>query len=69
MGKFDIRIDQSGVNFFIDTNCNPAFGPKSWMGLYRRSLICTDFFLRNPETPEPQHRARRAGKESAALCS
>lgn len=27
-GKFDIRIDQSGRYFFIDTNCNPAFGPK-----------------------------------------
>ena len=27
-GKFDIRIDQSGRYFFIDANCNPAFGPK-----------------------------------------
>jgi len=27
-GKFDIRFDQSGRYFFIDTNCNPAFGPK-----------------------------------------
>jgi len=27
-GKFDIRIDQSGRYFFVDTNCNPAFGPK-----------------------------------------
>ena len=27
-GKFDIRIDQSGRYFFIDTNTNPAFGPK-----------------------------------------
>lgn len=27
-GKFDIRMDQSGRYFFIDTNCNPAFGPK-----------------------------------------
>lgn len=27
-GKFDIRLDQSGRYFFIDTNCNPAFGPK-----------------------------------------
>jgi D-alanine-D-alanine ligase len=27
-GKFDIRVDQSGRYFFIDTNCNPAFGPK-----------------------------------------
>jgi D-alanine-D-alanine ligase len=26
--KFDIRLDQSGRYFFIDTNCNPAFGPK-----------------------------------------
>ena len=26
-GKFDIRIDQSGRYFFIDTNTNPAFGP------------------------------------------
>lgn len=27
-GKFDVRLDQSGRCFFIDTNCNPAFGPK-----------------------------------------
>jgi D-alanine-D-alanine ligase len=27
-GKFDMRLDQSGRYFFIDTNCNPAFGPK-----------------------------------------
>ncbi len=27
-GKFDVRIDQSGRYFFIDANCNPAFGPK-----------------------------------------
>jgi len=27
-GKFDIRLDQSGRYFFIDTNCNCAFGPK-----------------------------------------
>jgi D-alanine-D-alanine ligase len=27
-GKFDIRMDQSGRYYFIDTNCNPAFGPK-----------------------------------------
>ncbi len=27
-GKFDIRLDQSGRYFFIDCNCNPAFGPK-----------------------------------------
>ncbi len=27
-GKFDIRVDQSGRYFFIDSNCNPAFGPK-----------------------------------------
>ncbi len=26
--KFDIRMDQSGRFFFIDANCNPAFGPK-----------------------------------------
>jgi len=26
--KFDIRIDQSGRYFFIDSNANPAFGPK-----------------------------------------
>ncbi len=28
--KFDIRLDQSGRYFFIDTNCNPAFGPKEF---------------------------------------
>ncbi len=27
-GKFDVRMDQSGRYFFIDSNCNPAFGPK-----------------------------------------
>lgn len=27
-GKFDIRQDQSGRYFFVDVNCNPAFGPK-----------------------------------------
>ncbi|KKR29639.1 hypothetical protein A2715_06165 [Candidatus Woesebacteria bacterium RIFCSPHIGHO2_01_FULL_39_32] len=27
-GKFDVRLDQSGRYFFIDANCNPAFGPK-----------------------------------------
>ncbi len=26
--KFDIRLDQSGRYFLIDTNCNPALGPK-----------------------------------------
>jgi len=26
-GKFDIRLDQSGRYFFIDSNCNPAMGP------------------------------------------
>lgn len=25
--KFDIRLDQSGRYYFIDTNCNPALGP------------------------------------------
>lgn len=27
-GKFDVRIDSSGRYFFIDSNTNPAFGPK-----------------------------------------
>ncbi|QQS39392.1 hypothetical protein IPM62_02150 [Candidatus Woesebacteria bacterium] len=27
-GKFDVRIDQSGRYYFIDSNSNPAFGPK-----------------------------------------
>lgn len=26
--KFDIRLDSSGRYFFLDANCNPAFGPK-----------------------------------------
>ena len=26
--KFDIRLDQSGRYYFIDTNCNPALGPR-----------------------------------------
>lgn len=25
--KFDIRMDSSGRYFFLDSNCNPAFGP------------------------------------------
>ncbi len=25
--KFDVRMDQSGRYFFIDSNCNPALGP------------------------------------------
>ncbi|OGH71617.1 MAG: hypothetical protein A3I93_01620, partial [Candidatus Magasanikbacteria bacterium RIFCSPLOWO2_02_FULL_43_22] len=27
-GKFDIRVDQSNRYYFIDSNSNPAFGPK-----------------------------------------
>jgi len=27
-GKFDIRLDYSGRYYFIDSNSNPAFGPK-----------------------------------------
>lgn len=27
-GKFDVRLDQSGRYYFIDSNCNPALGPK-----------------------------------------
>jgi len=27
-GKFDIRMDSSGRYYFIDSNANPAFGPK-----------------------------------------
>jgi D-alanine-D-alanine ligase len=27
-GKFDVRIDESGRYYFIDSNSNPAFGPK-----------------------------------------
>lgn len=27
-GKFDIRVDSSGRYYFLDSNCNPAFGPK-----------------------------------------
>lgn len=27
-GKFDVRIDSSGRYYFLDANCNPAFGPK-----------------------------------------
>ncbi|MBI2414618.1 hypothetical protein HYV31_02100 [candidate division WWE3 bacterium] len=28
-GKFDVRLDSSGRYYFIDSNANPAFGPKS----------------------------------------
>ena len=27
-GKFDIRVDEAGRYYFIDSNCNPALGPK-----------------------------------------
>ncbi len=27
-GKFDVRLDEAGRYYFIDTNCNPALGPK-----------------------------------------
>ena len=27
-GKFDVRVDASNRYFFIDSNTNPAFGPK-----------------------------------------
>jgi D-alanine-D-alanine ligase-like ATP-grasp enzyme len=27
-GKFDIRLDEAGRYYFIDSNCNPAFGPR-----------------------------------------
>lgn len=27
-GKFDVRVDAAGRYYFIDSNCNPAFGPK-----------------------------------------
>jgi D-alanine-D-alanine ligase len=27
-GKFDIRLDEAGRYYFIDSNCNPALGPK-----------------------------------------
>src|SRR3990167_1767001 len=27
-GKFDVRVDSSGRYYFLDANCNPAFGPK-----------------------------------------
>lgn len=27
-GKFDIRLDDAGRYYFVDSNCNPALGPK-----------------------------------------
>ena len=27
-GKFDLRLDEAGRYYFIDSNCNPAMGPK-----------------------------------------
>ena len=27
-GKFDVRLDEAGRYYFIDSNCNPAMGPK-----------------------------------------
>lgn len=46
-GKFDIRLDYSGRYYFIDTNCNPALGPKeSDMAL---SVILDLFGISFPE--------------------
>jgi D-alanine-D-alanine ligase len=41
--KFDVRLDQSGRYFFIDTNCNPAMGPKEADVAISPSWICTAF--------------------------
>lgn len=45
-GKFDIRLDNSGRYYFIDSNSNPAFGPKesdcalaNILDLYKVSFI------------------------------
>lgn len=27
-GKFDVRLDEAGRYYFIDSNCNPALGPR-----------------------------------------
>ncbi len=37
--KFDIRLDSSGRYYFIDSNSNPAFGPKSLIVPLPTSLI------------------------------
>lgn len=45
-GKFDVRVDSSGRYYFLDSNCNPAFGPKETacaisvvLELYNNSFI------------------------------
>ena len=51
-GKFDIRMDSSGRYYFIDSNANPAFGPKELgtaMGYVMQDLYNVPFseILRN----------------------
>ena len=62
--KFDVRVDQSGRYYFIDANCNPAFGPKimqvalsSIMSMYGisfneilRRLIINTLYMAPPES-------------------
>ncbi len=45
-GKFDIRMDASGRYYFIDSNANPAFGPKeaeTAMGLILQDIYGISF--------------------------
>lgn len=45
-GKFDVRLDQSGRYYFIDSNANPAFGPKTLytaMGLIIEEIYGVSF--------------------------
>jgi D-alanine-D-alanine ligase-like ATP-grasp enzyme len=45
-GKFDIRMDASGRYYFIDSNANPAFGPKETetaMGLILQDIYGIPF--------------------------
>jgi D-alanine-D-alanine ligase-like ATP-grasp enzyme len=44
--KFDVRLDASGRYYFIDSNANPAFGPKELntsMGLIIQELYGVPF--------------------------
>lgn len=68
-GKFDIRIDQSGRYFFLDSNSNPAFGPKETdcaisniLDLYGitfeeilKRLMYNTLHELNKTNPEPAH--------------
>jgi D-alanine-D-alanine ligase len=66
-GKFDIRLDQSGRYFFIDSNCNPALGPKELD--VAMSVILDLYGVRFPEILKKLllNTVRVSGKKKAQL--